>query len=457
MIRDALALLGANICFAAAGLGVLSLLTRRALAGWSLALAYMAGVATVGVLTPLLLIAGLSIGVFETLILCAGLALPAVLLRGRLAERGSNSFQPMGRRSAPARLAAGVVGGFLMLLAVDLWFQPLWAYDGWAMWTAKARALVLLDGLSTDYFARAASTPEHPLLLSALEAIDFRFMGFDTRILHLQFWLLLVGFVGSLVALLQDRVRAVVLWPSLLALILAPALAYQTATAYADVPLGIFVALAGICAWRWLVAAEGGALALLALFSAAACATKFEGAIYVGALMLTVIVLASLASRRQAALAGAVAMVSLVGIVPWRLWMWHHGIAQYHSVGGSLDARLLLSRADRLPIALTRFVRELLDPTSWLLLVPLALAAAVLAGIHATWRRGAGLFLGTGTVVLLALSGVYWLTPLPFRFQLDTSAPRVIIGLALLCGAFLPVLLTEALGGREALEIGDQR
>ena len=78
-----------------------------------------------------------------------------------------------------------LIAAFLALLAVDFWFQPLWKWDSWAMWTAKARSIVLLDGLDPGYFRTAASVPEHPLLLPVIEAIDFRFMGLNEQVLHL--------------------------------------------------------------------------------------------------------------------------------------------------------------------------------------------------------------------------------------------------------------------------------
>jgi hypothetical protein len=56
--------------------------------------------------------------------------------------------------------------------------------------------------------------------------------------------------------------------------VFAPAVVYHAATAYADVSLGIFFALAAVCAWRWLVLGERQALRLLALFAAGASPSR---------------------------------------------------------------------------------------------------------------------------------------------------------------------------------------
>ena len=210
MIADALGLLAAQACFLAAGAGVVRLLGRpwpSSLADG--ALAYMAGVAAVGLCGQLLLIAGLALTVWQVVALSA-LLLAAGLLgpRAGVGDREPRTWRPSGALV----IVAGLVLAFLLLLAVDFFFQPLWKWDSWAMWTAKARSIVLLDGLDAAFFQRAALVPEHPLLLPVIEAIDFRFMGLNEQVLHVQFLLLVAGFLGSLAALLRDRVPPLVLW-----------------------------------------------------------------------------------------------------------------------------------------------------------------------------------------------------------------------------------------------------
>lgn len=446
MIADALGLLAAQACFLAAGAGVVRLLGRpwpSSLADG--ALAYMAGVAAVGLLGQLLLIAGLALTVWQVVAL-SGLLLAAGLVSSRA---GGGSREPGSWRPTGALvLVAGLVLAFLLLLAVDFFFQPLWKWDSWAMWTAKARSIVLLDGLDAGYFQRAALVPEHPLLLPVIEAIDFRFMGLNEQVLHVQFWLLVAGFLGSLVALLRDRVPPLVLWAAVAVILFAPAFSYQAATAYADVPLAIFFALAGVCAWRWLALSDRAALGLLALFAAATCATKFEGLVFVAALLLVLVVLVAASSPRRAALTAGVGLVALVGLVPWRIWMAANDVEQYHSVTEGLDAGTLWSRLERIPTALWALVREMLDPTSWLLIVPLAAAAIALA-YAARERHASALALATSIAIVAALTAIYWLTALPFAFHVE-SAPRVVAAPVLLLASLTPVLVAAALDrGRE--------
>ena len=92
-----------------------------------------------------------------------------------------------------------IAAGMTALMAVDLWFQPLGRWDAWAQWTAKARVIYLFHGLAPSILSTSpyyAMNPDYPTLLPALEASDFTFMGsIDTRVIHVQFWLLFAATV----------------------------------------------------------------------------------------------------------------------------------------------------------------------------------------------------------------------------------------------------------------------
>jgi hypothetical protein len=450
VIADALALLAANVCLLLAGAGVL-----RLLGGWReirhlprrLGLSYMCGVAAVGLIAQLLYMAGLSLVLWQILLLCAALSVAGLLGRG---PEPRPALAVPDRERPVLTLAVGIGAAFLVLAAVDFWFQPLSAWDAWQQWTAKAQSLVLLDGLDPDVFAAApyvAWNPDYPILLPALEAIDFRFMGgFNTQIIHLQFWLLLVGFFAALAELLRDRVRPLVLWPLLLSLLLAPALVVHAGSAQADMPLGGFVGLAAVCAWAWVDRAEPWALALLALFSAAALATKLDGLIYIGALFLVLVPVAARSSLRRGGATVAAGVVALLGIVPWRAWVALHDVSGYYTAE-NVDTGFLLSEVKRVPLALRALLEQALDPGSWILVVPLGFAAAIV-GFVAGRASSAILLAGTASLSVVGFAVVYWLTPLPFYFHLGTSASRIVVPLVFLCGALAPAVLNEALDAR---------
>ena len=446
MIGDALALLGANACLLVAGVGVLRLAAPR-LRLADLGLAYLAGVAAVGVLCPLLLMAGLDLTLLEFLLLCAGLFLTGFLRRPR--ERALEPRPALSDDRRLILLAAGITVAFLVLLAVVVSFEPLYRTDAWAQWTPKARAIVLLGGLDPRVFSGEAyrgMNLDYPLLVPSLEAIDFRFMGFDTQILHLQPFFLFVAYLAALAALVRDRVPRTILWPILLAIALAPTLAIQTASLYADVPLAVFFGLAGLCGWRWLGDGDRGSLALFGLFAAAALATKIEGRIFVGVLALLFVVLAWRGSRARAlATAGAAGAAVLVAVVPWRVWTHVHDVPINFPEGNAFSPSFLAAHVGRIPHTVQVLARDLLDPTAWLLLVPVALAAVLLALRLSARKDEAALVLGTFGLSFAGLVWTYWSTPFDLDWHLGTSATRVIIAPALFCASFAPILLTRVL------------
>jgi hypothetical protein len=432
-----LTILAVNLCLVPAGMGVLAAIGHPL--RFRPGLAYVSGVASVGVISTLLLLAGAGLQKWEFLLLCGVLATPLLVRRG-------NPRAPQPIERAP-RLLVGLgstlVVGFLALLAVDLVHQPLWEYDAWADWTAKAKAIVLLGNLDPA-FLRGSVNASYPLLVPSLETFDFRFAGLDTVAIHMQFWCLTAGLVAALYDLLRNRVRPAVLWTLLPTLALAPQLAIQSAYAIADVPLACFVALAGVAALTWLRDGATCDLALVALFATAAVATKTEGVLYAGALGAVLLPLAYRRSRRAAVAVAVAGVVVLIGVLPWAEWARSHHLGNWFASGNGV-APPQKAHFGRVVEVVPYLVKEIADPTSWLLLVPLALGAVALACL-AGRRAEAVLALGPPALVFLGLVWIYWHTPLVLHVHLATSARRVIVGLDLYLLALAPLLIEGALG-----------
>jgi hypothetical protein len=485
IVSHALLIIVANGCLFAAGAGL-----TRAVGAWShprelrhaLGISLIGGIAAYGVAAELLYVLGLSLRLWQALALCTALAATG-LLGGRGPGR-SPSPRPFARLEiVPAALA----GLMLFLLGLESIFQSLASWDAWAMWTPKARALVVLNGLDPHVFANVAYRSWHldyPLLVPAVEAYAFRFIGIDYRVIHFEQWFLLLGFALAFVDLLRPRVRPVFMWGGLLAILWAPKIGSEMLTANADLPLALFVGLAGITAFIWMTEASTGSLGLLVLFAAAAMATKVEGTYLVVILFALTIVYVARRSRRQMWLTVAAGAVATVGIVPWRIWVSIHHLPASYSV-------------------ILVVLGELFSPRAWLLLMPLSLlSVAVLARTGLQYRRGpllaavTAVLLVVGIVNSLAIPGpsfpypwrssdsillvlllvagalfvmtvtqargpaawalgtaaamtgsfitVYVVTPHPFQWLLGTSSSRVILGPALLLAALVPLLLERA-------------
>ena len=437
MIRALAGLLVANLLFFAAGAGLVRFL------GWrlrsNLGVAYMAGVGTVGVLSTLLLMAGLALRGWQAVVLCVLLASLGVVSRERPVETAAK----MDRRIALP--VGGLLGGYLVVLFVQCLFQALNSWDAWAKWTMKARAIVLLGGLDTSVFANHAYQPlvlDYPMLIPAVEAIDFRFMGrLDNLVIHVQFWLLLVGFLVAAYELLRDRVPQVLLWPALLAVGTAPALADNLTSAYGDAPVAFFFALAAIAGWRWLASGERSAQWFMGLMGGAAVATKPEGSPFVLGLFILLIAF-TLVRRRSVLPLAAPAVWCLVAIVPWRIWISDHGIRASTPIGKGLDPAYLADRFSRVWPSIRTIVEKSFDG-DWLAILPLALVVGL---VVLAWRRSwsAPLFAGgLLAVVFLSLLWAYWVQRPGLSYLLSTSGSRTVTSLVVIGAVFLPILGAE--------------
>jgi hypothetical protein len=421
---DLFGLLLLNGLFLAAGAGVL------AACGWrpgvrSLGLAYLVGVATYGVTAQLLYVLGASLARWQVIGICAVAALPAV--SRKVSDTSKKCLTPVW----PAALFAA----FIALIAVDLWWQPLWTYDAWTFWTPKAHALQALNGLHAPWFSQAdLPNSDYPLLLPAVEAAGFRFTGYETALLDLQSLFFLVAFVRAVYEVGVVRARPIVLWAVLALLVAAPSVVDQLASAEADIPEAAFFATAGLCGYLWLTEQRRGALPVAAVLAAGAAATKVEGLAFTIALFLA---LAAVSTRRLPPLvAGAAALAA--GLLPWRVWIHVHHVANQAAVG-RFGLHGLISHLPRAPEAAAYLLAKMLDPRAWIVLVPFVVVVLV----HA-YRAGATrpviFAVVTAALAFLGLVLAYWTTPLPFHEHLATSARRVITAIVFFGAAVAPLL-----------------
>jgi hypothetical protein len=397
----------------------------------------------------------------------------------------------------------------LALLAFDALVQPLASWDAWTQWIPKAKALVILNGLDPHVLGSAVYRHWHldyPLFVPAVEAFAFRFIGIDYRVIHFQQWFLLLGFVLAFVDLLRPRVRPLYLWAVLLAILWAPKLQGETIAANADVPLALFLGLAGLAALIWVTEEDRAALWLLVLFAAAALATKLEAAYLVAIMSVVTVAYVARYAPRQTRVTVIALLVALATIIPWRAWTAFHHLPASYSIRDALTGTGWHDPA-RGPISTLVVLGQFFSPGGWLLLAPLALAAVtvlarprlplrerrwlvwalvafVIAGLGTTfavpgpsfpypWRAsdwllflpafaGLVLFVGIASrarglaawsiVTTWLMVGmfvfVYIVTPYPFAWHLGTSSARVVIGPELFLAVLVPLLLERAAGRR---------
>lgn len=448
-----------NLLFLAVGCCVL-----WAIRGWKAwpelvrlgGVAYLLGVAVVGVLATDVLIAGLPLGVpvvvgLSVLAAGAGVAVGLALRRPRPSWRlGEPRREPL--------LLLGMACAALVLVFLEAFFrvahlQGLFAYDAWAFWTPKAQAIYYFGGLDQSLFTSLAGNT-YPIFVPTLQAMDFHFMGSpDTVVLHVQYWFLLIGFVSAVLGFLRPRVPLVLIWPFLLLMVLMPDLDYRVLNPQGDLPLDYFFVAAALCVALWIVRPERWLLVSYAVFLAASLSTKREGQL-LAAVLVAAALLSTSRSRRFAwpRLIG-VGALAFSFTIPWRLWLdSHHISGEWEEASWSG----MLHNLWRIPPAL-RVVTELLfNYDFWLIAVPLGMAAGLVLLVR---RREplATLYFGMLALGFAGMTWIYWaFTRLPIDMSDQTPVPRVIGALVLSSIAFAPLMLARALGTEADVETREQ-
>jgi hypothetical protein len=435
-----------DILFVLAGLGVLNAVgvLRGSLSDTAAAvgLAFLAGICFVMTLS----IALLTIGVPIRLPIFVALSLSAALLGLLSRPTGRQVFRLHGgslgelrsrlrRKRLQAWIATVTLCGFgvyAVIGALETRVQPLDAWDAWSIWTRKAEMLFFSGSLPVDFFTSSAYTfmhPDYPILLPLFESVQFRAMGkIDTQAIHLQFWLLLVAFVWAILYLGLRRGTIVVWLPLAVAVSIVPAVWGQLLTAYADIPMALLLSLGVLLLGEWLASRDWRMLALAVLFLVGSANTKNEG------LMAAVVALGvagavtALGPRRvDLRVLGLAVCAFVAGILPWRIWTESHGIRGDFSVRDGLSPSFLADHAGRVWPSVQSLYSQLVIDTSWLYVVPLGGALALVCLFVQRKRSLAAFYLATGALAFAALVWAYWISAtIPLGFYLSTSAYRVV-------------------------------
>ena len=256
-VRALLGLALANVV--ALGVGTCLLWGVRGLRSWAevaqlSGLAYMLGVAGLGVAFSIELVLGVPFRLATIVLTCLALAGAGVVL-GRVVGRRRPVLRGEG---APGLGLVAASYGALVVVYLEALYRAgrltaLSNWDGWAFWVPKGKAIYFFGGLDEQFFTELAN-PTYPPLVPALEAAVFHAMGSaDVVTLHVQFWFFLVGFVAAVAGLLAPRVRAALLWPVLLLVLVAPRVVGRALEPQADFLLDYFFALAALLVALWLV------------------------------------------------------------------------------------------------------------------------------------------------------------------------------------------------------------
>lgn len=454
MTHSLAGLLALNALFLVAGSGLLwGVRGWRAWSEWLrlAGVAYLIGVAVVGIAATVLLV----LGVAPTV--------PVVVATGLVAGLGGLAVGMARRRPRPVVLSGGrpraepllIVGAaavalaMLMLAALfrQAYHQGLFAYDAWAFWTPKAESIYYFGGLDKELFTTLPGQT-YPLMIPALQAMDFHFMGsVDTVTVAVQYWFLLAGFLLAVAGLLRPFVPVVYLWPFLGLSLVLPELDYKALHPQGDLPLDYFFVVAAVCLALWLRRPETWLLCGYGVFLSASMATKREGQLLAGCLVAAALLATWRRRRATWPWVLGVAVLAYLPSLPWRIWWSTHGLGG-ETPGASVSD--LWHHVSRIPSSLWLVLRLLFTYDTWLVAAPLGLAAAVLLLLRPN-RELAYLYLWTIGFAIAGFTWILWsISTLPIEPTDATPIPRAVGSLTLLSLALGPLMLARATRQDEA-------
>jgi hypothetical protein len=422
--------LAVNIAFLAVGYALIGRVRRRV--SWA-GVALLVGAGSVGTLVFFATILGLRASLTVAAVVAVGL-----VALGLVGPRGSEPQAPPAGRVGPFTAAAfgavaavcavGVVGGFR---------SSPWLDDAWGIWLPKGLAL-WHHGLDERLFVPngefvAFGVPDYPLWWSVVTSLDVQAVGrLDVRVMCAQLALFTVAFAGAVARLLWGHVRPSLLAAALLLLVLCPELWRHVQGGVTDLPLAIYIALFALGLALWIGSDESFALVLAGISGVSAVQVKTEGI----AEVLVVAAVAAIAAQRLGRLRGLLLVTGLVAAsaLPWLLWRRVHDVPSRTPLADAFR----LDDADRVGPALSELAARLLDPLSWLVVVPLVVALGLLG--YRRDRRVEWLLPTLGVAAGFAfLVWAYWTNPDPIHFLLTTSAYRTIDPLVLSAAVFIPL------------------
>ena len=458
-LRTVVGFVAANALLTAAGTGVLLALgvvrprLRELFAAGGLA--FLCGVSAIMVLGILGLVLGVPLRFSIYAVACLVLAVGGLLLsRWREPLNGTPidavlADEPLPKPTRLSRLLGGAaLAGLAGLLALSARYYavlPADAWDEFAMWSKKAVFLFHYDALDPTFFAGAPYQHMHqayPILLPVLEAFIFRAMGTaNTRLIHLEFLVLLVAFLWALWFLVRRRGPLPSWAPLLLGVAASPWIFDQLFTGYADMPLTFLLGVGVLCVGLWLEHPRPARLVLGTLLLGGAANTKMEGLV-AGAIVLALAGLLSLAWRRRRQVAhAALALVGFAAtILPWRLWIASQDVQVYLDVRRGLDPSFLWESRENALAAAAIMGDQLANEARLSFMVPAALALIVLCLVTGVQRRLAAFYLMAGLMQSAFLIWVYWVEPSswsPLR-TIDTVAIFALVGFLQLATALWP-------------------
>lgn len=331
---------------------------------------------------------------------------------------------------------------FQSIVLIDALAFPLYDWDAFAIWGMKSK-VIAANGLMPRpaYFTDVSLSYSHldyPLMVPFLMAGVYGVLGHvDDQMAKLALPLFYFAIACLVFAFGKRRLTTSMSCAVTVIVMGAPVMLFWAGSGRADVPMTAFSIAAVVSLTEWGEDLKWRSCLLCAILSAFAAFTKNEGLVLgiINGVLMLLLAIRSTHWKRRLVGAGLYAIVFLLLILPWIVWL--QGIPQTHE---NYLAHLRLSEiarnASRVPIIIKEFALQLVSLNRYGLLW-VALIASVMVGGRAFHDRTTVML----WLLLLLQVSIYALTflvtPWDVRVHLGSALDRLILHVVPLGGLLL--------------------
>jgi len=327
---------------------------------------------------------------------------------------------------------------FFLFIAIILigWTltNPIWAWDGWAIWNFKAHVFYFRGFIPLDFLKSSGANfdhPEYPLLLPLSQTWIYLFLakiqtGFSQIIYVVYYFSMMLISFSFFKKITKNYMLPLVLT---ILLALTPNMIAQSQVNYADILVGISFLLGLIYLIKWVKFKLKIDLYFMSILLGLGAFTKQEGGLIYILFILFILLDILFGNRKKLSsnIKTVVFPISL-GVIPWMIWVIYckiHGL-DTSILTSNINLHFLSTNTDRFHVIFSAIYHQITDNFSsagfiW----PLFAFVAILA-LYFRLETKRYYFLILVTVFCYIM--IYYITPSElFKWYLAASLDRLML------------------------------
>lgn len=335
----------------------------------------------------------------------------------------------------------------VLVLALLGWtlINPIFVWDGWAIWNLKAQAFFYQNSVSPSFFKDPLANISHleyPILLPLSQTWIYLFLarvqeGFSQIVYLVYYFSMACISFGFFKSISKKYVLPLIL-STLLAL--TPILISASQINYADILIGILFLCSLDFLIIWIKHGQRADLYFTTILLGLSAFTKQEGGVIFAVFILFIALTTIFSDKAQLLVkAKSVAFPILIGLIPWIVWWVYRKVygLELAIPSSGIDIHYLIENTSRFKIIFSAMREQLIahpfsssdfywNPTpSFCLIWPLSTLIAIIAFIYKLETRRY-YFIVFATIIFFI--AIYYIVPADqFEWYLATSLNRLML------------------------------